>query len=165
MSLTSTSIKRPVATTMAFLIIILIGFVGFRFLPVDLLPEIESPQLTVSVNYDNVGPEEMELIVTDLLENALSGIPDVEQMNSTSSEGSSRVRLEFSRGTNLDAAANNVRDALDRIRDNLPPEADQPRIRQFNPDDFPIVIIGVRSDRNPPCRTNPHSGPGNLHVF
>jgi len=148
MSLTSTSIKRPVATTMAFLIIILIGFVGFRFLPVDLLPEIESPQLTVSVNYDNVGPEEMELIVTDLLENALSGIPDVEQMNSTSSEGSSRVRLEFSRGTNLDAAANNVRDALDRIRDNLPPEADQPRIRQFNPDDFPIVIIGVRSDRN-----------------
>jgi hydrophobic/amphiphilic exporter-1 (mainly G- bacteria), HAE1 family len=126
----------------------LIGFVGFRFLPVDLLPEIESPQLTVSVSYDNVGPEEMELIVTDMLENALSGIPDVEQMNSTSSEGSSSVRLEFSRGTNLDAAANNVRDALDRIRDNLPPEADQPRIRQFNPDDFPIVIIGVRSDRN-----------------
>jgi hydrophobic/amphiphilic exporter-1 (mainly G- bacteria), HAE1 family len=148
MSLTSASIKRPVATTMAFLIIIIVGFVGFRFLPVDLLPEIESPQLTVSVSYDNVGPEEMELIVTDMLENALSGIPDVEQMNSTSSEGSSSVRLEFSRGTNLDAAANNVRDALDRIRDNLPPEADQPRIRQFNPDDFPIVIIGVRSDRN-----------------
>ena len=148
MTITSTSIRRPVATTMAFLIIIIIGFVGFRFLPVDLLPEIESPQLTVSVSYDNVGPEEMELIVTDMLENALSGIPDVEQMNSTSSEGSSRVRLEFSRGTNLDAAANNVRDALDRIRDNLPPEADQPRIRQFNPDDFPIVIIGVQSDRN-----------------
>jgi hydrophobic/amphiphilic exporter-1 (mainly G- bacteria), HAE1 family len=148
MSITSTSIRRPVATTMAFLIIIIIGFVGFRFLPVDLLPEIESPQLTVSVSYDNVGPEEMELIVTDMLENALSGIPDVEQMNSTSSEGSSSVRLEFSRGTNLDAAANNVRDALDRIRDNLPPEADQPRIRQFNPDDFPIVIIGVQSERN-----------------
>ena len=148
MSLTSTSIKRPVATTMAFLIIILIGIVGFRFLPVDLLPEIEWPQLSVSVNYDNVGPEEMELIVTDMLENSLSGIPDVEQMSSTSSEGSSRVRLEFSRGTNLDAAANDVRDALDRVRDNLPPEADQPRIRKFNPDDFPIVIIGVRSERN-----------------
>ncbi len=133
---------------MAFLIIILIGIVGFRFLPVDLLPEIEWPQLSVSVNYDNVGPEEMELIVTDMLENSLSGIPDVEQMSSTSSEGSSRVRLEFSRGTNLDAAANDVRDALDRVRDNLPPEADQPRIRKFNPDDFPIVIIGVRSERN-----------------
>ena len=148
MSLTNTSINRPVATTMAFLIIILVGFIGFRYLPVDLLPEIESPQLTVSVNYDNVGPEEMELIVTDMLENALAGIPDVEEMNSTSSEGSSRVRLHFSRGTNLDAAANNVRDALDRIRDNLPLQADQPRIRQFNPDDFPIVIVGVRSDRD-----------------
>ncbi len=148
MSLTSTSIKRPVATTMAFLIILLIGFVGFRFLPVDLLPEIEWPQLSVSVSYDNVGPEEMELIVTDMLENSLSGIPNVEQMSSTSSEGSSRVNLEFSRGTNLDAAANDVRDALDRVRDNLPPEADQPRIRKFNPDDFPIVIIGVRSERN-----------------
>jgi hydrophobic/amphiphilic exporter-1 (mainly G- bacteria), HAE1 family len=148
MSLTNTSINRPVATTMAFLIIILVGFIGFRYLPVDLLPEIESPQLTVSVNYDNVGPEEMELIVTDMLENSLSGIPDVEQMSSTSSEGSSRVTLEFSRGTNLDAASNNVRDALDRIRDNLPDLADQPRIRQFNPDDFPIVIVGVRSDRD-----------------
>ncbi len=148
MSLTNTSINRPVATTMAFLIIILVGFIGFRYLPVDLLPEIESPQLTVSVNYDNVGPEEMEMIITDMLENSLAGIPDVEEMSSTSSEGSSRVRLHFSRGTNLDAAANNVRDALDRIRDNLPDQADQPRIRQFNPDDFPIVIIGVRSQRN-----------------
>ncbi len=148
MSLTSTSIKRPIATTMVFLIIILVGFVGFRYLPVDLLPEIESPQLSVSVSYDNVGPEEMELIITDPLENALSGIPNVEQMSSTSSEGSSSVSLEFSRGTNLDAAANNVRDALDRIRDDLPVEADAPRIRQFRPDDFPIVIIGVRSDRN-----------------
>lgn len=148
MSLTSTSIKRPVATTMVFLIIILVGFVGFRYLPVDLLPEIESPQLSVSVSYDNVGPEEMELIITDPLENALSGIPNVEQMSSSSSEGSSRLSLEFARGTNLDAAANNVRDALDRVRDDMPVEADAPRIRQFRPDDFPIVIIGVRSDRN-----------------
>ena len=148
MSLTSTSIKRPIATTMVFLIIILIGIVGFRYLPVDLLPEIESPQLSVRVNYDNVGPEEMELIVTAPLENALSGIPNVEQMSSSSSEGTSNISLQFARGTNLDAAANNVRDALDRVRDALPVEADPPRIRQFRPDDFPIVIIGVRSDRN-----------------
>lgn len=133
---------------MVFLIIILIGFVGFRYLPVDLLPEIESPQLSVRVSYDNVGPEEMELIVTDPLENALSGIPNVEQMSSSSSEGQSNISLEFTRGTNLDAAANNVRDALDRVRDDLPVEADPPRIRQFRPDDFPIVILGVRSDRN-----------------
>ena len=148
MSITSISIRRSVATTMFFLIIIILGLVGFRYLPVDLLPEIENPEVSVSVSYDNVGPEEMERIITDPLENVLSGLPDVEEMNSSSSEGSSSVTLEFSQGTNIDAATNNVRDALDRIRDDLPPEADQPRIRQFNPDDFPIVIVGVRSDRN-----------------
>lgn len=148
MSLTSTSIKRPIATTMVFLIIILIGIIGFRYLPIDLLPEIESPQLSVNVDYDNVGPEEMELIITNPLENALSGIPYVEEMSSSSSEGESDIDLEFSRGTDIDAAANNVRDALDRVRDDLPVEAEPPRIRQFRPDDFPIVIIGVRSDRN-----------------
>ena len=149
MSITSIAIRRSVATTMFFLIVIILGFVGFRYLPVDLLPEIENPEVNVSVSYDNVGPEEMENIITDPLENVLSGIPHLEEMSSSSSEGSSSISLEFAQGTNIDAATNNVRDALDRIRDDLPPDADQPRIRQFNPDDFPIVIVGVRSNRDP----------------
>lgn len=121
---------------------------GFRYLPVDLLPPIEYPQLTVATNYDNVGPEEMENIITERIENALAGVPGVERMRSSSDEGSSRVTLEFAQGVNIDAAANDVRAALDRVRGSLPEEADPPRIWKFDPNNFPIVIVGANSDMN-----------------
>lgn len=148
MSITGTSIKRPIATTMVFLIIITLGTIGFRFLPVDLLPPIEFPQLTVWVNYSNVGPEEMERIVTERIENALSGVPNVERITSGSSEGNSRITLNFSQGTNLDEASNDIRAALDRVRRSLPPEVDPPGIWKFDPNDTPIVVLGARSERD-----------------
>src|SRR5918992_4527811 len=133
MSLTDTSIRRPVAVTMLYLIIVTFGVVGFRYLPVDLLPEIDFPRLSVTVSYGNVGPEEMETIITDPLENALASIPNLERMTSRSEEGRSRVTLEFGRGTNLDEAANDVGAALDRLRDELPIEAEAPAIWKFDP--------------------------------
>ncbi|MEO1021901.1 MAG: efflux RND transporter permease subunit [Bacteroidota bacterium] len=148
MALTKTSIDRPIATSMAFLIIIVIGIVGFRYLPVDLLPPIEYPRLTVATEYPNVGPEEIENIITERIENALAGVPGVERVRSGSSLGRSRVTLEFAQGVNLDEAANDVRAALDRVRDDLPPEAEPPRIWKFDPNDFPIVIIGANSEKN-----------------
>lgn len=148
MALTNTSIKRPVATSMFFLIVIVLGIMGFRYLPVDLLPPIEYPQLTVSTDYPNVGPEEIENIITERIENALAGVPGVERVRSQSEEGNSRVTLEFAQGLNIDAAANDVRAALDRVRDDLPEEADAPRIWKFDPNNFPIVIVGANSDKN-----------------
>lgn len=146
MALTDVSIRRPIATTMAFLIVIVLGISGFRFLPVDLLPPIEYPQLTIATNYANVGPEEIEKIITEHVENAVAGVPNVERVRSRSSEGSSRVTLEFTQGVNIDAAANDVRAALDRLRSNLPPEVDPPRLWKFDPNNFPIVIVGANSD-------------------
>jgi HAE1 family hydrophobic/amphiphilic exporter-1 len=148
MSLTGTSIKRPIATTMVFLIIITLGTIGFRYLPVDLLPPIEFPQLTVWVNYNNVGPEEMERIVTERVENAIAGVPNVEKVTSSSSEGNTRVTLNFAQGTNLDEASNDLRAALDRLRRSLPPEVDPPGIWKFDPNDAPIVVLGARSQRD-----------------
>ncbi|MFU8811468.1 MAG: efflux RND transporter permease subunit [Balneolaceae bacterium] len=147
MGITETSIKRPIATAMVYLIVIVLGIAGFRFLPVDLLPPIEYPRLSVSINYPNVGPEEIETIITDQLENALAGVANLEEVTSTSSEGQSRVNLNFSRNTNLDEAANDVRAALDRVRRNLPEEADPPRVRKFDPNDFPVVVLGAQSTR------------------
>lgn len=147
-SLTDLSIRRPVATTMFYLVIITLGIVGFRYLPVDLLPPIEMSRLTVFTNYPNVGPEEMEQIITDPMENALSGIPNLERMSSSSSEGNSRVTLEFTQGTGLDEAANDVRGALDRIRDNLPPEVEAPGIWKFDPNNISIMTLGVSSQRD-----------------
>jgi HAE1 family hydrophobic/amphiphilic exporter-1 len=147
-SLTDTSIRRPVAVTMFYLILVTIGLVGFLYLPVDLLPRIEFPRVSVTIDYANVGPEEMETIITDPLENALSGIPNLERMTSRSEEGRSRVTLEFGRGTNIDEAANDVRGALDRLRDDLPIEAEPPSIWKFDPDASSIVTLSVASTRD-----------------
>lgn len=147
MGLTQTSIHRPIATTMVYLIVIVLGIAGFRYLPVDLLPPVEFPRLSISVDYANVGPEEIETIITDQIENAVSGVANIEEITSSSEEGSSRVNLTFSQNTNLDEAANDIRAALDRVRGSLPEEAEAPRVRKFDPNDFPIVILGAQSNR------------------
>jgi hydrophobic/amphiphilic exporter-1 (mainly G- bacteria), HAE1 family len=142
------SIRRPVATAMFYLIIVTVGIVGFRYLPVDLLPAIEFPQLTVRTQYANVGPEEMERLITQPIENAVAGVPNLERVTSNSREGGSWVSLEFSQGTDLAEAANDVRDALERIRGQLPEEADTPRLWKFDPDDIPIVTVAASSSRD-----------------
>lgn len=147
MKITEVAVHRPVATLMVFLIIIVLGTMGLRFLPVDLLPPIEYPQLTVRTNYPNVGPEEIERIITDRVENAVAVVPNIEEIRSESEEGRSSVTMEFAQGTNVDEAANDVRAALDRIRDDLPPEVESPRLWKFDPDNFPVVILGATSNR------------------
>ncbi|MGA7304305.1 MAG: efflux RND transporter permease subunit [Rhodothermales bacterium] len=147
-TLTDLSIRRPVATTMFYLVVITVGIVGLLYLPVDLLPPIEFPRLTVYTRYNNVGPEEIEQIITDPIENALSGVPNLERMSSQSEEGISRVSLDFSQSTTLDEAANDVRAALDRIRDQIPVEAEQPGIWKFDPNRISIVQISVASKRD-----------------
>ena len=147
-SITELSIRRPVATTMVFLIVLVLGVVSFRSLPVDLLPKVEFTQLTVRVGYPNVGPEEVEQIITDPIENAVSGLPNLERMTSESEEGRSRVRLEFARGTNIDEAANDLRAALDGLRDELPLEADTPEIFKLDLDRVEVVSLAVTSTRD-----------------
>lgn len=146
MPLTSTSISRPIATTMIYLIIIVLGVIGFRFLPVDLLPPIEMTELNVEVSYPNTGPEEMELLITEPLENALAVVANLDRISSSSQEGQSWVSLRFAQGVDLAEAANDVREVIDRVRNQLPEEADPPRIRKFNPDNVPIVMVGVQSE-------------------
>lgn len=148
MKITETCVKRPIATTMFFLIVIVLGVLSFRFLPVDLLPPIEFPRLSIRTDYPNVGPEEIEKIVTYPIENSIASVPGVERVRSRSEEGGSNVTLEFSQGVDVDVAANDVRAALDRIRDELPPEVETPRIRKFDPDNFPVIIVGASSPRN-----------------
>jgi len=145
MPLTEVAVKRPVTTMMVFLIIVTLGIAGLRHLPIDLLPDIEFPQLTVAVNYSNVGPEEMEQIVTQRIENAVAGVPGIQRVRSRSAEGNSRVTLDFSRHVNLEEAANDLRTAVDRVRGQLPEDADPPRIYKFDPNNIPIVTLGASS--------------------
>jgi HAE1 family hydrophobic/amphiphilic exporter-1 len=148
MSLPAVSIRRPVATAMLYLALLVIGFVSLRSLAVDLLPQIEFTELTIRVRYPNVGPEEIEQIITDPIENAVAGLPSLERVTSRSEEGSSRVRLEFARGTNVDEAANDLRAALDRIRDDLPIEADTPEIFKLDVDNVEVVSLAATGTRD-----------------
>ena len=149
MKLPDLAIRRPVFATVIFLILSLLGAISFMRLPVDLMPDITLPTITVSTSYDGVGPEEMEELVTIPLERALSSTPSVKEMTSTSSEGSSQVRLSFEWGTNLESATDDVRTRVDRARGSLPEDAEVPTIFKFDVGVFPIVFLGVSSDMPP----------------
>lgn len=143
MNLSRVAIARPVSTIMFFLAIAFLGIVTFGRLPVDLLPDISFPTLTVTTDYKGAGPREVEREVSILLENALSAVPGVTEVFSNSVEGRSTVRLRYAWGTNLDSALNNVRPAIDRVRNLLPDGADAPRVAKFDPNLFPIVLLGI----------------------
>jgi hydrophobic/amphiphilic exporter-1 (mainly G- bacteria), HAE1 family len=145
MSLAEISVRRPVATTMACLVVIVLGAIAFTRLPIDLLPEVTFPSLTVQTSYQNVGPQEVEELITRPVEEAMAAIAGVEEIVSTSSEGQSTVRIAFTWGTDLDEAANEVRTRIDRIRGMLPDDADAPRVLKFDLDQFPILFLGVSS--------------------
>jgi HAE1 family hydrophobic/amphiphilic exporter-1 len=149
-NLSKLAIHRPVTTTMIYLAVAFLGIIGFLRLPVDLLPDISFPTLSVTTAYQGAGPREVEREVTTLLENALSTVPGVTQISSSSTEGRSGISLRFAWGTNLDLAANEVREAIDRIRNRLPDGADSPRVAKFDPNLFPIVLLGIegRGDLN-----------------
>lgn len=143
------TVKRPVFTIMVTLIVMLLGGISLIRLPVDLMPDISYPTLSVSTRYENASPEEVEEMVTRPVEQALSAVPGVEEVSSVSAEGVSNVRVTFTWGTNLDAAANDVRDRLDRITARLPDDADRPSLRKFDLAAFPILILGASSDLDP----------------
>ena len=149
MSLPDIAIRRPVFITVVFLIVTLLGGISFMQLPVDLMPDVSFPTLSVRTSYPGVGPEEMEELVSIPLERALSSTPGVEEITSTSSEGSSQIRLSFSWGTDLDSATDEIRTRLDRVRGLLPEDASATTVFKFDVSTFPIMFMGVSGDMNP----------------
>jgi HAE1 family hydrophobic/amphiphilic exporter-1 len=146
MSIPRTAIERPVTMFMISAVVILLGLMSLTRLPVDLLPDVSYPSLTIRVSYPGVGPLEMEELVTRPLEQAVSATSGVERLESTSSEGSSRVSLNFAWGTDLNEAADDVRNRLDRVRGRLPEEADPPVMFKFDANASPIMGIGVEGN-------------------
>ncbi len=143
------SVHRPIFTIMVVLIVVLLGTVSLLRLPIDLMPDISYPTLSISCSYENAGPEEIEELITRPLEQALSAVPGVEELTSISAEGQGTVRVTFSWGTDLDAAANDIRDRLDRVAGRLPEDADRPTLRKFDLASFPVLILGASSNLDP----------------
>lgn len=145
MSIPRFAIQRPVMMAMISAIVILLGGISLTRLPVDLLPDIAQPTISVRVNYTGVGPLEIESLVTRPLEQSLSAVSGLEQMNSTSSEGSSQIQMNFTWGHDLNEAMNDIRTRIDRVRGRLPEDADPPVIQKFDPNSMPIMGLAVES--------------------
>jgi len=143
------TVKRPVFTLMVTLIVIIIGATAFIRLPVDLIPDISYPALSISTSYQNSSPEVIEQLITRPLEEAMSAVPGIEEISSVSTEGSSRVTLSFAWGTDLEEATDDVRQRLDRVMPSLPEDADRPRLWKFDPASFPIMILGASGPFDP----------------
>ena len=149
MSLSDFSIKRPIFIIMLTFAVIVVGLVSVSRLPIDLMPEITFPTLNISTSYENTGPEEIEQLITRPIEEAMSAVPGVEEVFSVSSEGSSSVRVMFSWGVDLDAAADDVRERLDRVIGRLPEDVTRPTLRKFDPAMSPILMLGALSNLDP----------------
>jgi HAE1 family hydrophobic/amphiphilic exporter-1 len=146
MSMPRFAIQRPIMMAMICSIVVLLGAISLTRLPVDLLPDIQQPTITVRVNYPGVGPLEMEELITRPLEQALSATAGLEQINSTSQEGNSNLRLNFSWGIDLNEAMNDMRTRIDRVRGRLPEDADPPTIFKFDSNSAPIMGLGVEGE-------------------
>jgi HAE1 family hydrophobic/amphiphilic exporter-1 len=143
LSLSEFSIRRPVTILMCTLILILLGGIAFFRLPVDLMPDVVYPTISVRAEYPGVAPEEMENLVARPMEEAFAAAPGVEEITSSSSEGSTNIRVSFVYGTNLDEAANELRIRLDRRRSALPEDMEPPVMYKFDVSQYPIMFLTV----------------------
>ncbi len=145
MSIPRFAIQRPVMMAMISAIIILIGGISLSRLPVDLLPDISQPTVNVRVNYTGVGPLEMEELIVRPLEQQLSAVSGLDQMNSNAQEGNASIQLNFTWGTDLNEALNDIRTRIDRVRGRLPEDADPPVVQKFDSNAAPIMGLAVES--------------------
>ena len=146
MRLSDFSVKRPVAITMVFLVILLLGAVSWSKLKMDLLPQLNLPMAIAITSYEGVGPEEMESLVTRPIEEAFGTVNGVKNINSISSKGNSLVYVEFVWGTDMNFAMSQMREKLDLLDPVLPQDANKPMLFKMDINMMPVMVLGVGGD-------------------
>ncbi|WP_189446469.1 efflux RND transporter permease subunit [Cognatilysobacter xinjiangensis] len=145
MNLSELSIRRPVFATVMSLLLITLGVMAFSRLTLRELPAIDPPIVSVSVTYPGASASVVETRITQVLEDALSGIEGVETIESRSVNGRASISIEFTLSRDIEAAANDVRDAISRVVDRMPDEADAPEIAKVESDSDPIIWLNMSS--------------------
>ena len=145
MNLSELSIKRPVLSTVFVLIILLLGGIGYTYLAVREYPSVDNPIITVSVSYPGANADVIEKQITEPLEQNINGIPGIRSLMSSSSQGNSRITVEFELSVDLETAANDVRDKVSRAQRYLPRDVDPPTVSKADADADPIMQITVQS--------------------
>lgn len=146
MNISSITIKRPVATIMVLLMVVVLGIMSIIKLPMDLMPAFQMPYALVMTSYSNASPEEVESIVTENIETALASVEDLNAMMSYSMEGTSIVMVEFNYHTDMNFATLNMREKVALVADYLPDECSEPMIMKLDMSMMPVSQIYISSE-------------------
>ncbi|WP_277016328.1 efflux RND transporter permease subunit [Flavobacterium lindanitolerans] len=147
MSLSTTSIKRPVLTIVLNLMLILFGIIGYTYLGVREFPSIDPAQISVRTSYTGANADIIESQITEPLEKAINSIDGIRNITSSSNQGSSNITIEFNLDKNLEEAANDVRDKVSQAVRSLPQDIDAPPVvSKADADSEPIITMTVQSD-------------------
>ncbi|MGX0876820.1 multidrug efflux pump [Roseovarius sp. MBR-154] len=147
MTLSDISVRRPVLAAVMSLLIVIFGLAALRGLAVRELPDVDNAVVTVTTTYRGAAPEVIDTDLTETIEGAIATISGIRTISSESRQGRSRVTIEFDSSVDIDVAANDVRDAVGRVRGELPEEADEPEVVKSDADADPVMRIAVTSDR------------------
>src|SRR3981081_1553168 len=143
MQLTRLAVVRPLTVLMGLLGLVIMGGVAYTFLKIDRLPPISIPFVSVSMGYTGATAQDVELLITQPIENAVSGMSGVSSITSTSSEGSSNVNVQLVAGTDPSQAAREAQGRVNAIRRNLPADASDPRVNKADPNSQPIMEVAL----------------------
>ena len=147
MWLSDTSVKRPILATVVSLIIFVVGVLSFDRMSLREYPNIDPPIVTIDTKYLGAPAQVVENRITKIIENRISGISGIKYIESSSSDGRSRIKVEFNIDRDIDAASNDIRDKIYRILDNLPEGADPPEVEKADGDESVIMWLNLTSDR------------------
>ena len=147
MNISELSIKRPVLATVLTLIILLFGFIGYTSLGVREYPSVDNPIISVTCSYPGANADVIENQITEPLEQNINGIPGIRSLSSVSSQGESRITVEFELSVDLETAANDVRDKVSRAQRFLPRDCDPPTVSKADADAMPILMVAIQSDK------------------
>lgn len=148
MKLAETSVKRPVTIIMTVLIVILLGTVSLTRLPIDLFPEFELPMAIVMTDYAGVGPQEIEKLITNPIEGAVSSTENIDSVTSTTTQGSSIVMVSFKTGTDMNFATLQMREKIDMVKFALPEGASSPMVLKLDISMMPIMQLTMTSENS-----------------
>jgi len=144
--LSEIAVKRPVTVLMMVFVILIMGFVSFTKIPLDMMPEIEIPIAVVSTSYQGVGPQEIEKLITQPLEEVVGTTANIDSLQSISREGSSMIIAQFAFGTDMNDAALELREKVDMAKGYMPDGAGDPMVFKFDPTAMPIMMVSFSSD-------------------
>src|SRR5687767_5563294 len=145
MFISDTAIKRPVLTVVSMLAIVVFGLVALSQLDTDEFPEINAPIVAIAIPYPGASPDTVEREVIEPIEEVVSGISGVDKITSNSLDSFGNVIVQFVFEKDLQQATQEIRDEISSIRNELPPEMEEPILTRFDPADLPIVSLTLSS--------------------